>query len=97
LNRKLPDASVMFHDAGAIAYYGDGRVHDMLGLVTNHQAGIANHGPGARFEPSLPASASDHCVLPGMDGPIEWYGNVSHTSLRRGIEARRLVGEGTCS
>jgi len=22
----------------------------MLGLVTNHQAGIANHGPGARFE-----------------------------------------------
>src|SRR5213078_4544825 len=50
LHRKLPDANVMFHDAGAIAYYGDGRVYDMLGLVTNHQAGIANNGPGARFE-----------------------------------------------
>ncbi|HEY5949192.1 MAG TPA: hypothetical protein VIV40_27050, partial [Kofleriaceae bacterium] len=50
LHKKLPDASVMFHDAGAIAYYGDGRVYDMLGLVTNHQAGVANNGPGARFE-----------------------------------------------
>src|SRR6185503_5593892 len=50
LHRKLPNASVMFHDAGAMAYYGDGKVYDMLGLVTNHQAGIANNGPGARFE-----------------------------------------------
>ncbi|HEY5927171.1 MAG TPA: hypothetical protein VIV11_36035, partial [Kofleriaceae bacterium] len=46
LRDKLPDAHVMFHDAGAIAYYGDGHVYDMLGLVTNHQAGIANNGPG---------------------------------------------------
>ena len=50
MNRKLPDASVMFHDAGAIAYYGDGEVYDMLGLVTNFQAGVANNGPGSRFE-----------------------------------------------
>src|SRR5690606_10039364 len=49
LHMKLPDARVMFHDAGAIAYYGDGEVYDMLGLVTNYQAGIANNGPGARF------------------------------------------------
>ena len=68
VHRKLPDAHVMFHDAGAIAYYGDGRVYDMLGLVTNHQAGIANHGPGARFEflESLPrgAAADPLRVLP---------------------------------
>jgi len=50
LHDKLPGASVMFHDAGAIAYYGDTRVYDMLGLVTNHQADIANNGPGSRFE-----------------------------------------------
>nr|MDQ3300320.1 hypothetical protein [Myxococcota bacterium] len=50
VHKKLPDASLMFHDAGAVAYYGDTRVYDMLGLVTNYQAGIANHGPGSRFE-----------------------------------------------
>src|SRR6185503_16183866 len=32
IHRKLPAASIMFHDAGAIAYYGDTRVYDMLGL-----------------------------------------------------------------
>ncbi|MGE0403007.1 MAG: hypothetical protein AB7T06_40245, partial [Kofleriaceae bacterium] len=47
---KLPDASVMLHDAGAIAYYGDGRIIDMLGLVTDDAMGVAANGPGARFE-----------------------------------------------
>ena len=78
--RKLPDASMMFHDAGAIAYYGDGRVYDMLGLVTNHQAGVANNGPGARFEflESLPPErAADALrVLPGLDGHAEFFGEV---------------------
>jgi len=99
LRTKLPDARVMFHDAGAIAYYGDGYVYDMLGLVTNHQAGIANNGPGARFEflESLPRNRrpTHFAYYPGWMGSFEWYGNVlMHTSLRRGIEARRLVGEG---
>ena len=45
-----PDAHVAFHDAGAIAYYGNGRVTDILGLVTNRYARHANAGPGTRFE-----------------------------------------------
>jgi hypothetical protein len=99
LHRKLPDASVMFHDAGAIAYYGDTRVYDMLGLVTNHQAGIANNGPGARFEflESLPVERrpTHFAYYPGWMGTPEFFGEVlMHTSLRPGIEARRLVGEG---
>jgi len=99
LHRKLPDASVMFHDAGAIAYYGDGRVYDMLGLVTNHQAGIANNGPGARFEflESLPIERrpTHFAYYPGWMGTPEFFGQaLMHTYLRPGIEGRRLVGEG---
>jgi hypothetical protein len=96
---KLPDASVMFHDAGAIAYYGDGPVYDMLGLVTNHQAGIANNGPGARFEflESLPPERrpTHFAYYPGWLGTTAFWGPVlKHTNLRRGIDSRRLVGEG---
>ncbi|HEX5059872.1 MAG TPA: hypothetical protein VFV99_10960 [Kofleriaceae bacterium] len=99
LHRKLPDARVMFHDAGAIAYYGDGRVYDMLGLVTNHQAGIANNGPGARFEflESLPTERrpTHFAYYPGWMGTPEFFGEaLMHTYLRPGIEGRRLVGEG---
>jgi hypothetical protein len=47
---RLPGASVMLHDAGAIAYYGDGRIVDMLGLVTDDAMSVAANGPGARFE-----------------------------------------------
>jgi hypothetical protein len=51
IHDKLPEGTrIMFHDAGAISYYGDGPVFDMLGLVTNDQAGVANNGPGSRFE-----------------------------------------------
>ncbi|HEU4610700.1 MAG TPA: hypothetical protein VFS15_01435, partial [Kofleriaceae bacterium] len=99
IHKKLPAASVMFHDAGAIAYYGDGRVYDMLGLVTNHQAGIANNGPGARFEflESLPADQrpTHFAYYPGWMGTTEFFGEaLLHTSLRPAIERRRLVGEG---
>jgi len=98
LHRKLPDAYVMFHDAGAIAYYGDGRVYDMLGLVTNHQAGIANHGPGARFEflESLPPDQrpTHFAYYPGWMGQAEFYGDVLfHTRLRPAIEPRRVAGD----
>jgi hypothetical protein len=99
LHDRLPHASVMFHDAGAIAYYGDGKVYDMLGLVTNHQAGIANNGPGARFEflESLPPERrpTHFAYYPGWMGTHEFWGTVlKHTSLRPGLEKRRLVGEG---
>ena len=98
LHRKLPDAYVMLHDAGAIAYYGDGRVYDMLGLVTNHQAGVANNGPGARFEflESLaPEQRPTHfAYYPGWMGQAELFGDVVfHTSLRPAIEPRRVAGD----
>lgn len=99
LHRKLPDASVMFHDAGAIAYYGDGRVYDMLGLVTNYQAGIANHGAGSRFEflEALPPERrpTHFAYYPGWLGTGEFYGEVLlHTWLGPGLDRRRLVGDG---
>jgi hypothetical protein len=101
LDRKLPDASVMFHDAGAIAYYGDGRVYDMLGLVTNHQAGIANHGAGSRFEflESLPAEQrpTHFAYYPSWLGNVDFYGDVLlQTPLRvrvKGIVKSPLVGD----
>jgi hypothetical protein len=98
LHRKQPDASVMFHDAGAIAYYGDTRVYDMLGLVTNYQAGIANNGSGARFEflESLPPERRPtlFAYYPGWMGTPEFFGDVlMHTSLQGAFEKRRLVGE----
>lgn len=99
LHAKLPDASVMFHDAGAIAYYGDGRVYDMLGLVTNHQAGIANNGPGSRFEflEALPPDRrpTHFAYYPGWLGTDELFGQVLlHTWLGPGLDKRRLVGDG---
>ncbi|HEY0254901.1 MAG TPA: hypothetical protein VGC41_25420, partial [Kofleriaceae bacterium] len=101
VHAKLPGANLMFHDAGAVAYYGDGRVYDMLGLVTNDQAGIANNGPGARFEflESLPPEQrpTHFAYYPGWMGTPEFYGEVLlHTALRPGLPTKlhRLVGEG---
>jgi hypothetical protein len=92
LHDKLPEARVMFHDAGAIAYYGDGQVHDMLGLVTNHQAGIANHGAGARFEflEALPVEArpTHFAYYPAWLGSAEFFGEVLlQTPLRPRLKA----------
>ncbi|HET9620725.1 MAG TPA: hypothetical protein VFP84_05145 [Kofleriaceae bacterium] len=99
LHDKLPDARVMFHDAGAIAYYGDGPVFDMLGLVTNHQAGIANHGPGARFEflDNLPPAqrVTHFAYYPSWMGTPEFFGaDLLHTPLRPGFAPGRLAGDG---
>ena len=98
IHRKLPGASIMFHDAGAIAYYGDTRVYDMLGLVTNHQAGVANHGPGSRFEflESMPeAQRPTHIAYyPGWMGQAEFFGPlVLGTPLGPAFHRRRLVGD----
>jgi hypothetical protein len=98
LHDHLPDASIMFHDAGAIAYYGDGRVYDMLGLVTNFQAGVANNGPGSRFEflESLPPDQRPtyFAYYPAWMGTSEFYGeSLYHTSLWPRFEPRRFVGD----
>ncbi|MEO8552045.1 MAG: hypothetical protein ABI678_18840 [Kofleriaceae bacterium] len=99
VHAKLPAARIMFHDAGAIAYYGDGEVYDMLGLVTNHQAEVANNGPGSRFEflESLrPDERPTHfAYYPGWLGTADFFGEVLlHTGLRPGVGIKkRLVGE----
>ncbi len=99
VHAKLPDARVLFHDAGAIAYYGDGQVFDMLGLVTNRQAGVANNGPGSRFEfleHMAPDQRPTHfAYYPGWLGTDELYGDVlMHTPLHPQFAKERLVGGG---
>jgi len=101
LHRKLPGARVMIHDAGAIAYYGDTEVYDMLGLVTNDQAEVATNGPGARFEfleHLPPERRPDYfAYYPGWMGTQEFFGEIKlHTMIDRGFipPELRLVGEG---
>lgn len=97
---RLPAGSlIMFHDAGAIAYYGDKPVYDMLGLVTNRQADVANHGGGARFEflESLPPERrpTHFAYYPSWLGQSEFYGEVLvATPLGPRFAQRRLVGDG---
>jgi hypothetical protein len=96
IHARLPDARIMFHDAGAISYYGDTEVYDMLGLVTNHQADVANNGPGSRFEflESLPPEARPtHFAYyrPWM-GQAEMFGDtVLHTPRQQSF-AKTFVG-----
>ncbi|HEY0477817.1 MAG TPA: hypothetical protein VGD37_09845 [Kofleriaceae bacterium] len=97
LHRKLPGARVLVHDAGAIAYYSDGRIDDLVGLVGG-PAGVANHGPGARFEfldSLLPEQRFSHfAVYPGWLGTTELYGDdLFHTPLWPRFEPRRLAGD----
>lgn len=77
---KLPNATVMLHDAGAIAYYGDGRIIDMLGLVTDATASVAANGPGSRFEylESLPADKrpTHFAYYTGWLGAPDFLGKV---------------------
>jgi hypothetical protein len=98
IHDHLPDARIMFHDAGAVAYYGDRPVYDMLGLVTNHQANVANNGPGSRFEflESLPPEdrPTHFAYYPGWMGQSEFFGEVLlRTPLRPAFHARRLIGD----
>ena len=97
IHAELPDARVMFHDAGAVSYYGDGDVYDMLGLVTNFQADIANNGPGSRFEflESLPPEKrpTHFAYYPSWLGSPDWFGSVLMTTpLRPPFAASRLAG-----
>lgn len=98
IHRKLPGASIMLHDAGAISYYGDSRVYDMLGLVTNHQAEVANNGPGARFEflEDLPDEQrpTHFAYYPRWMGQDEFFGQVLvATPLAPAFSRRRLIGD----
>jgi hypothetical protein len=97
IHNRTPDASIMFHDAGAIAYYGDTAVFDMIGLVTNDQAEVANNGPGARFEmlESLPPERrpTHFAYYPGWMGQPDFFGDVVFaTPLQRTFSRRRMTG-----
>jgi hypothetical protein len=98
IHDRLPDAHILYHDAGAIAYYGDRPVYDMLGLVTNHQADVANNGPGSRFEflESLPPESrpTHFAYYPSWMGQSEFYGDVvMRTPLGPQFASRRLIGD----
>ncbi|WP_199430807.1 hypothetical protein [Qaidamihabitans albus] len=45
-----PDAVVAVKDVGAIAYFGERRTVDLIGLTTNGFAEPSNHGTGALYE-----------------------------------------------
>jgi hypothetical protein len=97
IHNHTPDASIMLHDAGALAYYGDTRVLDMIGLVTNDQAEVANHGPGARFEmlESLPPERrpTHFAYYAGWMGQPDFFGNVLFTTpIQRTFSPRRMTG-----
>jgi len=99
IDAKLPGARVMFHDAGAIAYYGDGPVFDMLGLVTNDQAAVANNGPGSRFEflERMPADQRPayFAYYPSWLGSPDFFGPpLLRTPLGPGFSQKpRLAGD----
>ncbi len=99
LHRKLPGAAVVLHDAGAIAYYGDGPVYDLDGLVTNEAAGVAGHGPGARFEllerlAERQPRFTHFAVYPTWVGTTEFFGeDLYHTPLGPRLDPRPLVGD----
>lgn len=45
-----PATTVAINDVGAIAYYSDAKIYDLVGLVTNGQAKYFREGIGAVFE-----------------------------------------------
>lgn len=45
-----PDARVALNDAGALAYFGERRIIDLVGLVTPGTTDPCNEGPGALYE-----------------------------------------------
>ena len=45
-----PDTVVAAKDVGAIAYFGDRQVVDLIGLTTNGFAAVANNGTGSLYE-----------------------------------------------
>jgi hypothetical protein len=89
---------VAFHDAGAIAYYGDRRFTDILGLISNRLANYANQGPGVRLEllDSLPPDRrpTHFAYYPGWMGTRAFWGDLLlRTPIPPPIyKKKRLVG-----
>ncbi len=98
IDKQLPkDSVIALHDAGAIAYYGNRPVFDVLGLVTNRQAVYANHGPGSRFEmlENIPKQQrpSHFAYYPGWLGTHDFFHQtLLQTPLPKGLIAPRFAG-----
>jgi hypothetical protein len=100
IHRKLPGAHVMVQDPGAIAYYGDARITELVG-------GSANHGAGALLElledlppderPTHFAVYADRADAADALGITELFGEVVlHTAFQTGrgpvLDPRRMIG-----
>jgi hypothetical protein len=96
IDANLPsDAVVGVNDAGAIAYYGNRRAVDLVGLVTNGSALPNRAGPGSLFEWLA--------ALPARDRPTHlaifpaWFPYLRHTSLVGPKLVQFTLGENTIS
>ncbi|MEZ4360157.1 MAG: hypothetical protein R3B48_08250 [Kofleriaceae bacterium] len=102
VSRSLPPASVVaLHDVGAIGYFGERRLFDVIGLITNGQARVCANGAGARFEglERLPRAArpTHFIYYPGwlLAGSRDLFGEaLLTTTLPPAVPgaAGRLVG-----
>jgi hypothetical protein len=90
-----PDARVAINDAGAIAYYGERTVIDLVGLVTNGSALPNRGGPGTLYEwlESLPPERrpTHFAIFPA------WYPYLRKTSLVGEKLAQFTLGTNTIS
>ena len=96
IDAHLPrEAVVALNDAGAIAYYGQRRVVDLVGLVTNGSAAPNRAGPGSLYEwlERLPADErpTHFAIFPA------WYPYVIRTSLIGRKLAQFTLGQNTIS
>ncbi len=96
VHENLPeDAVVGINDAGAIAYYGERRIVDLVGLVTNGSALPKRAGPGSLFEwlETLPAwqRPTHFAIFP------DWFPYLKKTSLVGGKLVQFVLGVNTIS
>jgi hypothetical protein len=88
IHERLPDARVMGHAPGAIAYYGDETVDAM-------PRDVANNGPGSQFEmlESMPPEQrpTHFAVYPSRIGQTDFFGDVLlHTVWHPALAKERL-------
>lgn len=96
VRENLPeDAVVGINDAGAIAFYGERTIVDLVGLVTNGSARPKRAGPGSLFEwlETLPAwqRPTHFAIFP------DWFPYLKKTSLVGGKLAQFVLGVNTIS
>ncbi len=96
IDRNLaPDAVVALNDAGALAYYGNRKVLDLVGLVTDGPALPNRAGPASLYEwlEKLPPGRrpTHFAIFP------TWFPYLRHTSLVGRKLAQFTLGRNTIS